>query len=215
MLDQLNPSQHDRPRTHSARRAGAQAPTQDPACHEAGPAIGNPTERAEAMLPEQLLNDGEIIVMLLKPSAWYLLLSCAGVLGVLWSFVGALVWFRHGMGWGPLSSADLLALGAILSIVQIGWQSLEWLSRNYILTDRRVIRTRGVVRLAVYQATFQQLEGARLVASSRERVVGLGSIAFFNKGSHYPSAHWLMLRQPQAVYDKLIQTIERYGHNGV
>ncbi len=196
-------------------RHGARMPTTELAVsNEAGePAIGFPADRADAMLPQDLLEGGEIIILLLKPSAWYVLLSSTGTLVILWAMVLSAVWVRAAMSLGPLSSADLLALGAILTVVQLGWQSLEWLSRTYVLTDRRVIRTRGVVRMAVFQATFGQLDSAKLLDSPRERVLGLGSIAFYPKGSAYPAAHWLMLRRPQAVYDRLIKTIERYGGN--
>lgn len=209
-----------RPRTLSAPpparpRRGAESLEVDlRVSNEAEPVIGLPTERASAVLPENLLGGGEVIILLLKPSAWYVLLSSTGALAVIWGLVLSAVWVRSAMSLGPLSSADLLALGAILSAIQLGWQSLEWLSRNYVLTDRRVIRTRGVVRMAVFQATFAQLDGAKLVASPREKVMGLGSIAFYSKGSGYPAAHWLMLRRPQAVYDRVLKTIERYGGNG-
>ena len=39
-------------------------------------ALGFPIDRAGAMLPAHLLQNGEVIILLLKPSPFYILLGC-------------------------------------------------------------------------------------------------------------------------------------------
>ena len=87
------------------------------ACHHESsePVLGLDRERAAALLPPELVQGDETIILLLKPSPWYILLGCAGTLGALLAFgVGAL-WLRQQFGIGSYSRADLLTLISTLA----------------------------------------------------------------------------------------------------
>ena len=174
------------------------------------PALGLPLERANAMIPADLLFGDEVIIMLLKPSPLYVVLGCIGTLTIIVVIAAILLLAQPWFNLGSSTRADVLALAAALCGLRLGWQSLEWISRTYVLTDRRVIRIKGVLRVEVFQTELKRIQHTEVLFSVRERLFGLGTIAFATSGSAYPEAYWIMLRRPMAVHRRILQVINRY-----
>jgi len=97
-----------------------------------------------------------------------------------------------------------------LLLLRLFWQFLEWLSRVYVLTDRRVVAVAGVLRVRVFEAPLQQVQHTNLLLSLRERLFGLGTVAFATAGTAIAEAYWLMLADPLEVHRKIVQTLNRY-----
>lgn len=173
------------------------------------PVIGLP-EQASAMLPADLLQGDEVIILLLKPSPLYIILSCLGTLAVITLVTIAMLWVHTRFGIGDFESRSVMLLGMILLALRISWQFMEWMSRTYVLTDRRIIRIKGVLRVEVFQCEFKRLQHTEVVLSIRERLFGLGTISFSTAGTGFPEAYWLMLRSPYAAHQRILQAINRY-----
>jgi hypothetical protein len=171
-------------------------------------------ERAEALLPAGLLHDDEIILLLLRPSLLYVPLSCATSL-VFIAFVSVSLAYlgphvarlQLWIGW---TDVQAFGLGLAVAILRLGWQSLEWYSRVYLLTDRRIIRRMGVLRVAVFQTELRNIQHTSVFSRVRERVFGLGSIGFATAGSDVFEAFWVMIRRPFAVQKIVVEAIQRY-----
>jgi Bacterial PH domain len=172
------------------------------------PVLGLPLERADAILPANLLEGGEIVVLLLKPSPLFIVLGCLGHLAAIIA-MAVLAWVLNLLG-----PRDAAALGVLLGAVRVIWQFLEWMSRIYVLTDRRVIRIMGVLRVQVFEAPLKQIQHTYLLFMIRERVFGLGSIGFATAGTGLVEAYWVMVARPLAVHRKVLQAISRYGNGG-
>ncbi len=174
------------------------------------PALGLPVERADAILPADLLQGGEIIILLLKPSPLYIVLGCLGSLAVIIGFAAVLLLVQPWFNIGAHARSDIIALAVALCGLRIGWQTLEWLSRTYVLTDRRVIRIRGVLRVEMFQAPLCHVQHTEVMFTVPERLLGLGSISFATSGSAYPEAYWVMVKRPLAIHRRILQAISRY-----
>ncbi len=172
------------------------------------PALGLPADRATSLLPADLLQGDEIIILLLKPSPWYILLGSLESLGVLAAVVAAAVWLIGRFG-DPGGTQGLLLLGMALGAIRIAWQALQWIAAVYVLTNRRVIRVRNFFRPEVFQTELRRLQHTDLVFSIRERLFSLGTIAFSTAGTGVPEAFWLMVRRPLAVHRKIVQAVNR------
>ncbi len=177
-----------------------------------GADVGTDDQHANAvaaMLPAQLLESGEIIILLLKPSLWFILLTCLGyVTMVVIGFIIALQLQR----WELLLLArrDLVLITIGLLGARLFWQFFEWLSRVYVLTDRRVIRVEGVIRVRVFECQLQQVQHTTMFFSLRERLLGLGTIGFATAGTGITEAVWQMLANPLDVHQTVIKTLSRY-----
>lgn len=194
-------------------------PTQPPATNGSSdawqsdtpePVLGLPSERAVGLLPADLIQGDETIILLLKPSLWYIVLGSLGRLGTIVVVALACLIARGLLDITSYTRADVMALAVLVAALVLIWQFFEWLSRTYVLTDRRVIRVRGVLRVQVFQTELKQLQHTELLFSIRERFFALGTIAFATAGSAFPEAYWVMIRQPLPVHQKVIQAINRY-----
>lgn len=162
------------------------------------------------LLPAELIQGGEAIVLLQKPSPWYIVLESLRFFGVLLAAF-LVVWWIRDQGWSiGISRRDALLLTVGLGGARLFWQFLEWLSRVYVLTDRRVIRVKGVVRVQVFEAPLQRVQHTHTTFSLRERLFGLGSIHLATAGTGSTEASWLMLSNPLGVHRTLVHALNRY-----
>jgi len=165
--------------------------------------------RAAGMLPAELLQPGEVIILLLKPSAWFILLAPLRTVLLLLILTLAAVALngRFGLGY---SNQNLAAAGVVLVLIRLFWQFLEWLSRVYVLTDRRIISVSGVIRVLVFETTLENIQHTQTLFSLRERLFALGTISFATAGTAVSETYWLMLSSPLEVHQKIVQTLHRY-----
>jgi uncharacterized membrane protein YdbT with pleckstrin-like domain len=81
----------------------------------------------------------------------------------------------------------------------------------FVLTDRRVIARRGILRTALYEAPLVRIQNTVVVQSLRERSFGLGTIGFATAGRSTFDAYWEMVRRPFVVHGQVLDAIRRYG----
>lgn len=164
---------------------------------------------AAAMLPAELLQPGEIIILLLKPSPWFIVLSPLKTLALIaLATLGLLAVRQTGLILMP--QPQIVLLGVATAVLRVFWQFLEWLSRVYVLTDQRVIRVMGVLRVSVFECPLSQIQNTHLLFSIRERLAGLGTIGFATAGTGGYEAFWVMVAKPLDVHHKVVQAIRRY-----
>jgi hypothetical protein len=167
-------------------------------------------DRAAALLTKGLLQDDEIIILLIRPSLLFVPLSCLTslvVIACIAFFLAYLARWQPSVGW---SDTQAFALGVGLAALRLGWQGLEWFCQLYVLTDRRIIRRMGVLRVAVFETQLKNIQHTSVFTRVRERLFGLGTIGFATSGSDVFEAFWLMLRQPFAVHKTVVEAMRRY-----
>ncbi|MHC4948283.1 MAG: PH domain-containing protein [Planctomycetota bacterium] len=180
----------------------------------AGEAMGLPVDRAQAVLPAELIHDDEVVILLLRPSPLFVVLSALGGLAtvlVITLLLAYLARFTQQIGWIGWTDTQAFGLGAALAALRMGWQTLEWWSRIYVLTDRRIIRRMGVLRVSVFETELRHVQHTSVFRRLRERLTGLGSIGFATAGSDVFDAFWTMVAQPFAVHRVVVETIRRSG----
>lgn len=199
----------------SAKRARVAAPAPRAASFATGEAaepIGRPIDRLRFALPADLLDDEEIIVMWLKPSPLYVLLASLGSLVLIAAITFGLAYVSAmTLPKAAWSDDDAFLFGATIAVVRLGWQALEWWNQTYVLTDRRIIAAHGILRRSYFHAPLAQIQHIAVIQTIRERVFGLGSLAFATAGSDRYDALWLSLTHPFAVHRQVNRTIDRYG----
>ena len=177
-----------------------------------GAAAADPldADRLARVLPPQLLQDGEAVLLLCKPSRWYIVLAPLGF------FVSVAVAAALGQ---RLDAAvndarigrEIVGLAALLIALRLGWQALEWVSRVYVLTDRRVLRVQGVIRVSVFESRLPRLQHTGLYLSLRERLFGLGTVWFSTAGTGVVEAAWVYLNDPLGVHRRVLEAQRRAG----
>ncbi len=167
-------------------------------------------QRVDAV-PEGLVHDDEIVILLLRPSLLYIPLACLTSLTLIAVVTLALALLATKLSWIPWVDSHAYALGAVLAAARLAWQALDWWGRLFILTDRRIIRRMGVLHVCAFETRLNSIQHTSVFRLLRERVFGLGTIGFATAGSDVFDAFWVMVRQPFAVHRVVVDAIHRYG----
>lgn len=158
------------------------------------------------LLPGDLLSDDEQVVFAVKPSLWTIAFLCFRT--VLIAVVVAL----SGLFVGPLLGLERwsapIVQGCIVAVLgRAGFAFLQWISRTYVLTDKRVIRIRGVLTIDIFQCSLVRIQNTFLVLTLPQRLLGLGNIAFTTAGTGSVEAIWRHVKKPLHIHQQLIRAI--------
>lgn len=193
-----SPTEASRP-VLNARPAAADAEAESPAI----------VRGATAIIPQELISDGEVVILAIKPSLWFILL-----VSMRWLAVAAVACVAAELLDGQVLShvfALRIQQAAILiAAIRLIVGALQWLGRVYVLTDRRVMRLKGVLRIDLFQCQLSRIQHTELSLPLSERILFCGTVVFFTAGTDMPDAAWLTVPRPAQVYQAVIDTIDRY-----
>ncbi|MCP4591190.1 MAG: PH domain-containing protein [bacterium] len=186
------------------------ATLETPLC--SGAAAEAPAQEAAAgtqavSLPTELLDGGEVVVFALKPSLWFVLFD-----SIKWLVAGIVVLAGASLAGRPLemvSYATLVEVTTFVVVCRVGVALLRWVSRFYVLTNRRVLRICGVFRANILDTTLTDIVNTRVTEGWHEQLTALGTIRFAcaQFAEHDPT--WHNLARPHEVHDQLRRAIER------
>lgn len=170
------------------------------------------TRTAEPTAKFGLLNGSEIIILAIKPSLWFVLLVSARVCSLLLAVCIA-AWIAGNAGW--LGAQTQLIIGIALAGIsmRLAFGLLQWQSRAYILTNIRVLRIHGILRVEMFQCHLLRLKDVALTASPAEKLFGLGTIGLSAESDSALAASWLNVRHPEQVKKQILDAIDALkGH---
>jgi hypothetical protein len=166
-----------------------------------------------ALVPEGLLDGDEIVLLAVKPSLWFILLrsgswliGCAALAGLTW-------WLGH-HGFGSDVSRLGLQTAVAIALVRVSVAMFQWASRLYVLTNRRVMRIKGVLHVNVFECPLTKIQNTHLSFSLPQRLVWIGSIDMETAGTFGGGATWEHLSQPTLVHARLRNAIGRSHPSG-
>ena len=154
-----------------------------------------------------VLNGSEIIILAIKPSLCYVLFVSSRWLAILLP-IGMVSWLSGQLGWLGMQAQVLVAMCLAGMITRLAFGLLQWQSRVYILTNLRVLRIRGVVRVEMFQCSLLQLKDVLLTAGVAERLVGLGTVGLVKNSSGKAAAYWQNIRRPEQVRRQILEAID-------
>ena len=144
----------------------------------------------------------------------------AMAVGMIW--LGLIVWIILGLLLATLASLRLAAwlplgtraqwvlwqLGFLIACGRLAWAMLDWVSRLYVLTDRRVMRIRGIFNVELFECSLQRIQNTYLTLSVGERLTRTGTISV-QTASAGEGASWRTVSRPLEVHEKLREAINR------
>ncbi|MFA6134047.1 MAG: PH domain-containing protein [Phycisphaerae bacterium] len=142
-----------------------------------GPPPATITAPGLTVVPARLLDEGEIVILAIKPSGWFCLLNSLPVL-LACGVVIALVCLTQGSWLLPLPR-DVVALICVTGMafrLLVAW--LQWMGRLYVLTNLRAITVRGLFREEVFSCPLRKIIKAESSATVTERAVMVANILF-------------------------------------
>ena len=176
----------------------------------AGQAVAAPpaTTSMATLLTRHILRDGEIILLILKPSLWTILFGTLPAIGVaLIVMISTRLWFAHHVHIG-------IEIGAMLVACRAAWAILSWAGRLYLLTDLRIVRIAGVFSPQIHDIPLRKVARTRLTAGFRERLWRLGSIEIIPESDQWPWSVWQTIAKPAEVHETVRRSIARAKQGG-
>jgi uncharacterized membrane protein YdbT with pleckstrin-like domain len=158
----------------------------------------------------QLLDGGEIVEFSIKPSLWFILLSSLRVIVMALAMATGVAIFAlgGGGGWTPRSAVFFAAIVCV-ALVRILIGSLQWASRVYVLTNRRVMRVSGVLDVSVVDCPLARISAAHVRMAVSHRLLRLGTIRMTPADDRLPTVNWEHVSRPALIHERLVRAIHR------
>ena len=164
-----------------------------------------------ALLAGHILQDGEVVILILKPSLWFLVLSSlpfAAVASIL------VLWMLISTNPSRTQSAAYVETAVAVVAGRVIWAILQWMGRFYILTDLRILRLGGVFTIELFDCPLRKVARTRVVASTLERIVRTGSIEVIPQEGSWGLGNWQTIDQPREVHEQIVASINRAKQGG-
>ena len=185
-----------------------------PAVHRAAIAAGtagdvaaDATRPEVALLPADLIGGDESVIFAIKPSLWFIAFDSAGwILTALVLIIGA-SWFADMIP--AVSESQFMTVVLTGVSLRICIALLRWVSRFYVLTNRRVMRIRGVRKADVFECPLVNIRNTAVDVSFHEALAKLGTLSFAicDRPDHH--AAWRNIAHPREVHAEVRKAIQR------
>jgi hypothetical protein len=163
------------------------------------------------LLAGHILQDGEVVILIVKPSLWFLVLSSlpfAAVASIL------LLWLLISTNPSRPETVAYVEAAVVIAVGRVMWAILQWMGRFYILTDLRILRLGGVFTIELFDCPLRKIARTRVVASTLERLVRTGTIEVIPQEGSWGLGNWQTIAQPMEVHEQIVATIHRAKQGG-
>ncbi len=159
-------------------------------------------QKAVKLIPDSLLDQNEQVIFAIKPSLWLVLFFSLRI-GAICLVMALLAMFFTSP---PVSTYVIIGCG-ITIFIRVCIALLQWASRAYVLTDRRIIQTSGVLTVVVFQCKLSKIQNTFQVFPLLLRFFGLANIAFTTAGTGGVEAIWHLCPKPLGTHEIIVKTI--------
>jgi uncharacterized membrane protein YdbT with pleckstrin-like domain len=149
--------------------------------------------------PPKLINEGETVVLDLKPHWWFFwkhIVAGAGVLVLLFLYVGEFGWLKY-----PTAIAIVVYIAFVIV------KYLAWTYTHFVLTDRRVISRSGIVSKRGTEVPLDRVNNIDFSQQIWERIIGAGDLSIESAGKDGQS-HFENVRHPDMVQQEIYRQME-------
>lgn len=161
-----------------------------------------------APLVAGLIPAGEPVVVSLRPSLWYVLLSRLGLIAWL-AGIGAGAWLlRDALRLGDAAAATAAWGAGGCAALALLYGAIDWATRAYVLTRRRVIAVSGIVRQTAVELPLSRVQNLVVHRRVRERVLGLGTLVFVSAHDGLGAVGWSYVSGPGRLLAKVREALD-------
>lgn len=163
-----------------------------------------------ALVPEAILHDGEEIILAVKPAGVFVLLVSWPVLAVVLAAMVAVMMLEPVRSVLAMGSTDVGLLAVSLCGLRLVLAAIQWSNRLYVLTNRRVIRIRGLLATSLRDLPLDQVVAVDRIAKPGERMCSLGTLLIRGSDARQRMCMaWSHLARPDDIAQAVEQAIRR------
>lgn len=157
------------------------------------------------------LSEGERVILSLRPDPAYIVLAPMWTLFALGAGATVAVWaIGRWPEWTPPGATPgrVWLWTGLLAGLRVAWQAADRAARQYVLTNLRILRIRGVFQRSVIDAPLDRIQHVTITRLLRERLTGLGTLGFATAGTAWTEVHWLMVSRPAERLEAVRRAID-------
>lgn len=159
------------------------------------------------LVPAHLLDGGEIVILAIKPSLWFIVFASARWLVLMSLIIIAAGWLGRHLP--HLNTPTIVHAALALAAARVALAILQWVSRLYILTNRRIMRLTGILNIDLFECPLTKIQNTYLTLTWYERLTRLGTISFATAGTGGIEASWINVNNPLELHERLRSAIHR------
>jgi hypothetical protein len=160
-----------------------------------------------ALLTKHVLRDGELVILILKPSICFIPLSSLAFVA---ATVALMISARLlGDRLPTVHPRVLMEAGGFAIAARLMWAVVQWSNRLYVLTDLRIVRISGVFNLNIFDCPLRKVARTRIFSPARERICLVGSIEIIPADDSIPVGTWQTVSRPAQIREVIVATINR------
>ena len=152
----------------------------------------------------ELLDGDEIVELSIKPSRWFI-----AIVSTRWVLIVGVVAAGIAIATRDSGTVYVIPLAVLAALVRVVVASLQWASRVYVLTNRRVMRLSGVLSVNIADCQLTRVGGTNLRLGATQRLLGLGSICITPAGEKREPITWEHVARAGEIYAKLIRAVKK------
>ena len=171
---------------------------------EAPPVVTAPKAAAAKL---ELLDGDEIIQLSIKPSLWFIPLVALNVV-IAAVVLAVLLGFTMGSGLTPVTILPFHVLCSLVAL-RVGVGTLQWASRLYVLTNRRVLRFKGVMNVSVAECRLAQINAVELHTPRYGSWLRIGTIQMTSADAKCRPCLWRDVARPQEVHEIVTKAVRK------
>ena len=153
--------------------------------------------------PKQLLNDGEEIILDLKPHWMYVVPTIIVWLGV--TVLCLLLWNVSGQGWMSwVTLVVFLGLGVNAAV-----RYSKWTTTSFTVTNDRVIFRQGMIAKSGVEIPLERIMNVNFKQSIWERMIGAGDL-LIESGGKDGQSRFSDVRKPELVAKEIHEQANQY-----
>lgn len=158
------------------------------------------------LLAGHVLQDGELVLLIIKPSLWFIVISALRFIAVVLILMISAALLDNRL---PGRNVAYQELGLFAISGRIMWSVLQWMGRVYVLTDMRIVRLSGVFSVDIFDCPLRKIRTTRMYRTMRERLTRIGSIEIIPADETSPLGYWQSIRKPAEVHEQIVAAINR------
>ncbi|GAB4383066.1 MAG: PH domain-containing protein [Phycisphaerales bacterium] len=181
--------------------------------------------RAQRRVGRAVVPTEEKVLLDRRPSLWFIPLNAGPTVLAIVLTAGALdagatlflrafasVWASspEPTGAGQIGGWIMRA-AVLLSCAVVIWSVLDWLTRRYVLTDRRAIAIFGVLHQRVCELALHRVQNVSISKPLLLRVLGLGHVGIASAGTDGYEIVWRTLPCPERCAAQVREAVDRPG----
>jgi len=167
---------------------------------------------------EDLLSKDEVIIVRSRQHAIALLASALINGFIVVVVMGLRIFLGNFL---PLNLPELVVtimnvaawLGVLYGVVRFGWDALRWWAEEYIVTNRRVIQSEGIVNKHTKDSSLEKVNDVELTQSVLGRILGYGDLSIVT-GSDVGVNDLVRIREPIAFKTAMLDAKNDLEHSG-